>query len=168
MSERKEFTIEIDLGRAPDARARRVYHPPHRAGRQGGTPSAGDDLSRGVSCASRWPSSFCSSCWWCVSLLWNAPLEELADPLAHSQSGESAVVLSGLAGTAALFPSRRGGGIDSGVRDRGTDRHPLRQCQCPDGWTLGSVCGPTPSLDPLRPLCFLLTAFQAYPPLLRH
>ena len=51
-----------------------------------------------------WPCMLVS-----ISLFFNAPLEGLADPIAHAESGESAVVLPRIAGTAALLPADGGG-----------------------------------------------------------
>ena len=88
-----------------------------------------DDLPGGVCSGRRSPSK----CWPCtlvlISLFWDAPLEGLADPIAHAQSGQGAVVLPRAAGTAALLSAGGGGRARADSGGRRADRDSLFQHQ---------------------------------------
>ena len=74
-----------------------------------------------------------------IALMFDAPLEGLADPSAHAESGESAMVLPGIAGDVALLSTSSCGRARSGTGGDGPHRYSVLQSQHRSGGTVSEA-----------------------------
>ena len=104
MSEPKNFNRSAGFRQPPLAGARRVRHPPHFAAGQGEGRCVGDDLAGDLVPGRRRHRDPGASRWCCSSLFWDAPLEELADPMQTPNPAKAPWYFLGLQELLHYFP----------------------------------------------------------------